>query len=162
MKGVSDMFEEIKQAVSMRAAAERYGLNINRGCFARCPFHSEKTASLKIYEDSFYCFGCGVGGDVISFAARLHGLNNAQAALRINEDFGLFLTQKKPAAKSEYLSRKREQEKKDKAFRRDHLAKCSEFRSLNEEMKTAQGFRKAEITARLEYLDYYFENTEWR
>ena len=34
-----------------------------------CPFHSEKTPSFTVYQDtqSFYCFGCGAGGDVISF-----------------------------------------------------------------------------------------------
>ena len=37
-----------------------------------CPFHSEKTPSCTIYPEnqSFYCFGCGVGGDVISFVMK--------------------------------------------------------------------------------------------
>ena len=38
-----------------------------------CPFHSEKTPSCTIYSDtqSFYCFGCGAGGDVISFIKKI-------------------------------------------------------------------------------------------
>ena len=40
-----------------------------------CPFHEEHTPSLQAYEDgSFFCFGCGAGGSVIDFAARLWGM----------------------------------------------------------------------------------------
>ena len=39
---------------------------------ALCPFHSEKTPSFHVYTDtqSFYCFGCGAGGDVITFTKK--------------------------------------------------------------------------------------------
>lgn len=67
-----------------------------------CPFHSEKTPSLKIDTDKqrFYCFGCGISGDSISFIQKLHRLNfkeaiqylNIQKPLRINPE-----TQKKRA-----------------------------------------------------------------
>lgn len=60
--------DEIKQTVSMRSVVERYGIKINRGGFCKCPFHSERTASLKVYKDSFYCFGCGRHGDIFTFA----------------------------------------------------------------------------------------------
>lgn len=157
------MFEEIKESVSMRAAAERYGIRINRSGFARCPFHEEKTASLKIYDTSFYCFGCGAGGDVINFVSRLEGISNSQAALRINEEFGLCLsTKRSSAAKSEYHRRKYQKEKEKQEFRKEYLSKCERFRSLNEELENAKGFRRSEIMAELEYLDYYFENTDWR
>lgn len=148
----------------MRDAAEHYGFTPNRSGFISCPFHDEKTASLKLYENSFYCFGCGAGGDVITFVAKLFDIRNSQAALRINEDFGLCLSsRKKPfQARSEILRKKAEKEKELEKFRSEYLSKCDEFRRLNEEMKTAQGFRRSEITARLEYLDYYFENTDWR
>jgi len=41
-----------------------------------CPFHSEKTPSFHVYNDtqSFYCFGCGAGGDVITFIKRIENL----------------------------------------------------------------------------------------
>lgn len=59
--------EEIKQSVSMREVTERYGYHPNRAGFISCPFHKEKTASMKIYKDSYNCFGCGANGDVFSF-----------------------------------------------------------------------------------------------
>lgn len=59
--------EEIKQTVSMRSVVERYGIQINRSGFCRCPFHFEKTASMKIYKDSYYCYGCAAHGDVFTF-----------------------------------------------------------------------------------------------
>lgn len=59
--------EEIKNSTSMRDVVERYGFRPNTNGFICCPFHHEKTASLKVYEDSFYCFGCHVGGDIFGF-----------------------------------------------------------------------------------------------
>ena len=42
-----------------------------------CPFHSEKTPSFTVYtgDSHFYCFGCGAGGDVISFIMRIENLD---------------------------------------------------------------------------------------
>lgn len=59
--------DEIKQFVSMREVAERYGIHIDRKGFCCCPFHKEKTGSMKIYKDSYNCFGCGANGDIFSF-----------------------------------------------------------------------------------------------
>ena len=59
--------EELKRAYSMQCIVERYGLRVNKKGFVSCPFHKEKTASMKIYKDSYYCFGCGANGDIFSF-----------------------------------------------------------------------------------------------
>ena len=42
-----------------------------------CPFHAEKTPSFYVYQDSqsFYCFGCGVGGDIITFVKLIENLD---------------------------------------------------------------------------------------
>lgn len=58
---------EIKQSVSMREVVERYGVRIDRKGFCCCPFHREKTPSMKIYKDSTHCFGCGRTDDIFSF-----------------------------------------------------------------------------------------------
>ena len=56
-----------------------------------CPFHSEKTPSCTIYSDtqSFYCFGCGAGGDVISFIKRIENLSYIEAVRFLAERAGI-------------------------------------------------------------------------
>ncbi len=56
-----------------------------------CPFHSEKTPSFNIYPDngSFYCFGCGVGGDVITFVRRIENLDYMEAIRFLAQRAGL-------------------------------------------------------------------------
>ena len=58
---------------------------------ACCPFHDDKTPSLKVYDDHFYCFGCGATGNCTGFVAKLFGLRQIDAAKKISEDFGLGL-----------------------------------------------------------------------
>ena len=60
----------VKESVSCKDFAEHIGLSVNRSGFCCCPFHGEKTPSLKIYSDGrgWYCFGCHQGGDVINMA----------------------------------------------------------------------------------------------
>ena len=55
----------------------------------RCPFHSDKTPSMKINETYFYCFGCHSTGDVIDFTARLFDLSPINAARKLAADFGI-------------------------------------------------------------------------
>lgn len=56
-----------------------------------CPFHSEKTPSFNIYPDngSFYCFGCGVGGDIITFVRRIENLDYMEAIRFLAQRAGL-------------------------------------------------------------------------
>ena len=63
---------------------------IRRG-FIACPFHGEKIGSLKLYEDTFYCFGCHAGGDAVDFVGKLFRLSPAESIRRINDDFQLGL-----------------------------------------------------------------------
>lgn len=70
-----NLFDTVKAAVTPRMAAERYGLPIQQGSMTRCPFHADRTPSMKLNEVYFYCFGCGASGDVIDLAAKLFGLS---------------------------------------------------------------------------------------
>ncbi|MCI7640226.1 MAG: CHC2 zinc finger domain-containing protein [Clostridiales bacterium] len=81
-------YERIKQTVTTRQAAERYGLPVNRSGMARCPFHNDRNPSMKV-DDRFYCFGCHASGDVIDFTARLFGISLKDAAKKLAEDFGI-------------------------------------------------------------------------
>ena len=84
-----NIFETVKAAVTVRQAAEHYGLKINRSGMICCPFHDDRHPSLKLNEDYFYCFGCGAKGDVIDFVARLLDLSAYEAAQRLAADFVL-------------------------------------------------------------------------
>ena len=90
-----DLFTQIKMVVSVKEAAEYYGLEVNRGSMICCPFHADRTPSMKLNEDYFYCFGCGASGDVIDLAARLFGLSGYDAAKKLAADFGI--TEQKPS-----------------------------------------------------------------
>ena len=84
-----DLFTQIKMAVSVKEAAEYYGLEVNRGNMVCCPFHNDRTPSMKLNEDYFYCFGCGATGDVIDLVAKLFNLSNHEAVQKLAADFGL-------------------------------------------------------------------------
>ena len=73
-----DIFEAVKEQVTAREAAERYGIQVSRYGMAVCPFHQDKNPSLKL-DRRFHCFGCGADGDVINLVARLFGLKNGEA-----------------------------------------------------------------------------------
>ena len=88
------LFENVKAVVTPRETAERYGLPVSQGGMSRCPFHPDRTPSMKLYEDHFYCFGCGVHGDVIDLAGRLLGLDPGGAVERLAEDFNIDTGQK--------------------------------------------------------------------
>lgn len=74
------IYETIKAAISVKQAAEHYGLKGNRNGMACCPFHNDRHPSLKLNEEYFFCFGCGAKGDVIDFVARLFELSSYEAA----------------------------------------------------------------------------------
>ena len=84
-----NLFDTVKAAVTPRMAAERYGLPVRQGNMICCPFHDDRTPSMKLNEDYFYCFGCGASGDVIDLVARLFNLSSYEAAQKLALDFGL-------------------------------------------------------------------------
>ena len=90
-----NLFETVKAAVTPRMAAERYGLPIQQGGMVCCPFHADRTPSMKLNEEYFYCFGCRAHGDVIDLAARLFNLSGYDAAKKLATDFGM--TEQKPS-----------------------------------------------------------------
>ena len=67
----------IEEVMSSYVTLKRAGSNM----ICSCPFHSEKTPSCTVFlsEQSFYCFGCGAGGDVITFIRRIENLGYVEA-----------------------------------------------------------------------------------
>lgn len=83
-----NVFTVVKDNVTARQVATQYGMKISRSGLACCPFHSDKTASMKI-DKRYYCFGCGETGDAIDLVAKYFGLAPKEAAMKIASDFGL-------------------------------------------------------------------------
>lgn len=56
-----------------------------------CPFHGEKTPSFTVFEEtaSYYCFGCGAGGDVITFVMKRENLDYMEAVRYLAERVGM-------------------------------------------------------------------------
>ena len=82
------IFEAVKQSVTTRQAAERYGIRVERNGMCRCLFHEDKTPSMKL-DRRYYCFGCGATGDVIDFVSRLRGIGSKEAAILLAQDFAI-------------------------------------------------------------------------
>lgn len=82
------IFEAVKQSVTTRQAAERYGIRVERNGMCRCPFHDDSTPSMKL-DRRYYCFGCGATGDVIDFVSRLRGIGSKEAAILLAQDFAI-------------------------------------------------------------------------
>ena len=116
----ANVFEMVKQFVTVREAAERYGIEVKRGGMACCPFHDDKNPSMKLNEEYFYCFGCGATGDVIDLTARLYNLSPKEAAEKLAQDFGLIYDSQAPPRRN-YVRQKTEAQKfrenRDHAFR---------------------------------------------
>ena len=81
-------YAKIKQSVTTRQAAESYGIHVDSHGMAVCPFHDDRRPSMKV-DETFYCFGCGATGDVITFTSRLFGIAPASAARKLAMDFGI-------------------------------------------------------------------------
>lgn len=107
-----DVFQEVRDRVTALDAARHYGLEVNRAGFCCCPFHHEKTASMKLYPGAkgFYCFGCHAGGSVIDFTAQLLGLDALGAVRRLNADFSLNLQLDQQPTQAEQQEVRRRQE----------------------------------------------------
>ncbi len=83
-----NVFSVVKDNVTAKQVAMQYGMKINRSGLVCCPFHKDKTPSMKV-EKRYYCFGCGETGDVIDLVAKYFGLAPKEAAMKIASDFGL-------------------------------------------------------------------------
>lgn len=85
---------DIASAFSMYVTLKKRG----RTHVCNCPFHSEKTPSCTIYPDtqSFYCYGCGAGGDVITFTMKMENLGYVEAVRLLAQRCGMELPSQNP------------------------------------------------------------------
>lgn len=92
-----DVIREIKYRNDIEATISQY-VNLKRrgkNLVGLCPFHSEKTPSFTVYPESasFYCFGCGAGGDVFTFTGLMENLDYIESVKLLAERSGVSLPQ---------------------------------------------------------------------
>lgn len=80
---------EVLKALPMKEVVAKYGGDLNSAGFCLCPFHEEKTPSMKIYQDHAYCFGCHKRVDTIGYVAQVLELSQFDAAKRLAIDYGI-------------------------------------------------------------------------
>ncbi len=102
MKYDQDVLREIRARVDIAALIGGYVPLKKRGndLVGLCPFHSEKTPSFHVHPDRgfFKCFGCGTGGDVITFMQKLENLGFADAVRTLAAKAGVELEPENPRA----------------------------------------------------------------
>lgn len=106
-----DIFTKVKENVSMLDLIQHFNLTLNRQKFICCPFHNEKTPSLKVYENSFYCFGCNKSGTVIDFTSYYLNMDILEATRYLASSFSITLDENIPKPTKLTVREKYEQDK---------------------------------------------------
>ncbi len=113
----SDFLEQLRDLCTIESVASDYVPLKPRGrnYLCNCPFHSEKTPSCTIYPEtqSFYCFGCGAGGDVITWVKQIENVDFSEAVKMLASRCGLPLetdqeAEKRSALRTQILAINRE------------------------------------------------------
>lgn len=96
----SNTIDEIIRSVNIVDIIQQSGVSLKRagkifkGC---CPFHGEKTPSFVVYEStqSYKCFGCGEGGNVVNFLMKKNGLSFSETVKDLAKTAGIHIEFKK-------------------------------------------------------------------
>ena len=123
---------DINDVIGSYVNLKRAGSNMQ----GLCPFHSEKTPSFTVFSrsNSFYCFGCGAGGDAISFIMRAENLDYPSAVEFLASRVGVTIPQDKNEIAQMGMSRKRVYEMNlaaAKFFRENLFDKEVGFEAMN-------------------------------
>lgn len=135
-----DKISEIKNKISMSDILNKYSFKKSRTNFICCPFHNEKTPSMKIYEQDFHCFGCGEHGDTISFVQKLFGLSFPDTLKKIDLDFNLnlygehsFEDLRKSHYRQKQIQAERERKEREKEqFEKEYWSAFDEWKRLED------------------------------
>lgn len=149
MRISDDVLRSIKERCPIEETISRYvTLKPNGSRFVGlCPFHSEKTPSFTVFSDtqSFYCFGCGAGGDVITFVMREESLEYPEAVKLLADRCGVRLEQNEEEEKAMRL-RSRVLAMNRDAARFFHETLVSEAGARGMEYLKKRGLKKKTIT----------------
>lgn len=159
------LIPRIKERLTIREVVDRYGLPVKRG-FICCPFHSECTPSLKLYENNtWYCFGCGAHGDVIDFVSKMEGKTFFETMRSLAVELGLGTSEFSTTDYSNYLKNKRIKARRaaqDEWTKKARLSISFSLRNAREIMskgeQTDEFFTALQSISRLEYLSEALED----
>lgn len=95
VKDAADIVDVVGQVVKLRRVGNRY--------LGLCPFHQEKTPSFQVDSQNqlFYCFGCGTGGDVLSFVIKTQNLSFGEALEFLADRYHVQLPSRDPLQPSQ-------------------------------------------------------------
>ena len=134
---------DIEQVIRRHVNLRRWGRTLS----GLCPFHSEKSPSFTVYPDnqSFYCFGCQAGGDVITFIRRLENLDYMEAVRFLAQRAGMQVPENAGDSRTAQL-RKRILELNRDAARYFHRNLMSEAGRPGRAYLIGRGLTKSTIT----------------
>lgn len=128
---MSEVFKEIKESLTMRQVAEHFGCTVNRSGFILSPFGKEKTASCKLYRNSYYDFSTAAGGDLIKFTAAILNINNWEACQYLVQAFSLPISLPGSTDHQEEIERRqRERQRQEERKQEFRAALLGEIDSL--------------------------------
>lgn len=151
----------------MDEVVRRYGFTPKQpGNYICCPFHNEKTPSLKVYSQpgrGWMCFGCGKGGTVIDFVMNLYKIPFSAAVVRLNADFNLGLCGKltpqerrEAARQAREVAEEHERQKWATAYSHEQYARLQHYYAwLRGQKQTAAILFDTDYIGRL--LDMYLD-----
>lgn len=139
-----NVFEVVKQSVTTREVAEFYGFSVNRAGMIACPFHNDRTPSMKV-DKRFHCFGCGADGDAVDFIARLFDKGTKEAAEMIATDFPLLMTE---TASRLFCQRRENPQRSRNLKQRKTVLPCT-VRLLPQAPSVGKGLRTEEAGGRM-------------
>lgn len=140
-----DFAREIKERLTTLQVVEHYGFTPDYRGFICCPFHEEKSPSMKVYDGDkgFYCFGCHESGDLLSFVQKYFGLDFKGTIAKLNDDFylglpisgGMSLRQKYEFQAADLARRAALEQKKseENAVKSRYYEVLAEYRRLEEQ-----------------------------
>ncbi len=128
---MSEIFNEIKESLTMQQVAEHFGYKVNRSSFILSPFGNEKTPSCKLYRNSYYDFSSAAGGDLIQFTAAVTSSNNWQACQYLVEAFSLPYSLSGHTDNREEIRRRQEERQRERGKEENFkMARLSEIEHL--------------------------------
>ena len=174
-----DFATEIEGTLDLREVVQYYGIELNHADEGVCPFHNEKTASFRVYESHYYCFGCHRHGSTVHFVMEFFGMSFGEAVKKLNSDFnlGLPIEHRMTLTERRIFERKKHQREKALAKRRAEIeANRAKYDELTKQlvdgdvvlitlagMTSLDGINmeQAEALKRMSYAQYVMDSSEF-